>query len=135
MDAGKEEMEQSSPFIVKYRQQYYDLSKFMHKHPGGITNLKGLNDADMTARFLKAPPHSDAAMYLMREYKVDPTELEGNKNKKTKERPSKTTTTTNGIELLQHAKEAEDSNNNHMDESMEVRIINIASYLLAVFVD
>ncbi|KAL7735189.1 hypothetical protein ACLKA6_014905 [Drosophila palustris] len=118
MDARKEETEQSNKLIVKYRQQYYDLSKFMHKHPGGITNLKGLNDADITARFLKAPPHSDAAMYLMREYKVDPTEHEGIKSKKSKERPSKSTTE-NGIELLQHPKEAEDSNNNHMDESME----------------
>ncbi|XP_034477837.1 dihydroceramide fatty acyl 2-hydroxylase FAH2 [Drosophila innubila] len=115
MDAVKE-MEQSNKFIVKYRQQYYDLSKFMHKHPGGITTLKGLNETDMTARFMKAPPHSDAAMYLMREYKVAPSEYEN--HKKTREqRPPKTTE--NGVELLQHPKVAEDSNNNHTDESME----------------
>lgn len=116
MDATNE-MEQSNTFIVKYRQQYYNLSKFMHKHPGGISTLKGLNEADMTARFMKAPPHSDAAMYLMREYKVGPAEYEN--HKKTKgQRQSKATE--NGVELLQHAKEPEDSNNNHTDESMEV---------------
>ena len=59
------------PFIVKYRNETYDISKFVDKHPGGINTLKGLENADMTSRFLKGPPHSDAAMYLMKEYRLE----------------------------------------------------------------
>ncbi|XP_062129785.1 uncharacterized protein LOC133841374 [Drosophila sulfurigaster albostrigata] len=117
MDAPKEMEQSNNKFIVKYRQQYYDISEFMHKHPGGINTLKGLNDSDMTSRFMKAPPHSDAAMYLMREYKVDSSEYES--TKKSKESHSKNTSSENGIELLQHPKESEDTNNNQLDESME----------------
>lgn len=56
-------------FLVKYRNEMYDITNFVHKHPGGVNTLKGLENRDMTERFMKAPPHSDAAMYLMREYK------------------------------------------------------------------
>lgn len=111
------EREQSDKFIVKYRQQYYDLSKFMHKHPGGVNTLKGLNQTDMTARFLKAPPHSDAAMYLMREYKIDAQDYE-NRRRTKEQRPTKLAE--NGVELLEQPKESEDNNNNLLDESMEV---------------
>ncbi|EDW46757.1 dihydroceramide fatty acyl 2-hydroxylase FAH2 [Drosophila sechellia] len=114
MDMPKE-AESNDKFIVKYRQQYYDLSRFMHKHPGGINTLKGLNSGDMTARFLKAPPHSDAAMYLMREYKIDPEDsgkpkssqretLHPDKDETLRQRPTEDT---------------EDKNNNQVDESME----------------
>ncbi|BFG03415.1 dihydroceramide fatty acyl 2-hydroxylase FAH2 [Drosophila madeirensis] len=107
-------------FIVKYRQEYYDLSKFMHKHPGGINTLKGLNQADMTARFMKAPPHSDAAMYLMKEYKVKP---EDSRVPKTKAR-HQGRRVDNGQdsqeqEQEQQPREPEDKNNNQLDESME----------------
>lgn len=62
---------ESPDFIVKYKQNYYDVTKFLKNHPGGINTLKGLNQGDMTERFMKAPPHSDAAMYLLNEYKID----------------------------------------------------------------
>ncbi|XP_032589792.1 dihydroceramide fatty acyl 2-hydroxylase FAH2 [Drosophila grimshawi] len=118
MDTLNGTTEQRHKFTVKYRQEYYDLSNFMHKHPGGINTLKGLNQTDMTARFLKAPPHSDAAMYLMREYKISAQDYEG--KKKTKERPSAAKLADNGIELLEQTKQsAEDSNNNQLDDSME----------------
>lgn len=61
---------EDSPLVIRYRSKFYDLTKFQHKHPGGINTLKGLNNADMDKRFDKAPPHSDAAMYLMKEYEV-----------------------------------------------------------------
>lgn len=67
------------PILVKYRNETYDISSFIHKHPGGVKTLKGLEKSDMTSRFLKGPPHSDAAIYLMNEYKVrDSTNLENN---------------------------------------------------------
>lgn len=99
MELPKED-KANEKFIVKYRQQLYDLSEFMHKHPGGINTLKGLSGADMTARFMKAPPHSDAAMYLMKEYKIDSEAYQQN----SRQRP----------------RDTEDNNNNKLDESMEV---------------
>jgi len=114
MDTNKE-AETNDQFIVKYRQQYYDLSRFLHKHPGGINTLKGLNSGDMTARFLKAPPHSDAAMYLMREYKIDPDD-----SRKTKSGHNEAELRNGDEELRHRARETEDKNNNQVDESMEV---------------
>ncbi|KAL5289125.1 FA2H family protein [Megaselia abdita] len=67
------------PILVKYRNETFDISSLINKHPGGINTLKGLENTDMTSRFLKGPPHSDAAMYLMNEYKVsDPAHLNNN---------------------------------------------------------
>jgi 4-hydroxysphinganine ceramide fatty acyl 2-hydroxylase len=57
-------------FLVKYHNDYYDLTEFAHKHPGGRNTLQGLVNTDMTNRFNNAPVHSDAAMYLMKEYKI-----------------------------------------------------------------
>lgn len=114
MDIPKE-AESNDKFIVKYRQQYYDLSRFMHKHPGGINTLKGLNSGDMTARFLKAPPHSDAAMYLMREYKIDPED-----SRKPKSSQRETLHHDEDGTLRQRPRETEDKNNNQVDDSMEV---------------
>lgn len=111
------ETEQSNKCIVKYRQQYYDLSNFIYKHPGGVNTLKGLNQTDMTARFLKAPPHSEEAMYLMREYRIDGPECEISRRNEG-QRPAKVAD--NGVDLLDQPKDSEDSNNNLLDESMEV---------------
>ncbi|XP_017049956.1 dihydroceramide fatty acyl 2-hydroxylase FAH2 [Drosophila ficusphila] len=106
--------EADNKYIVKYRQQYYDLSRFMHKHPGGINTLKGLNNGDMTGRFMKAPPHSDAAMYLMKEYKIDPEDYQNTKFAQKEADLDES----NGT-IRQRVKETEDKNNNHTDESME----------------
>lgn len=78
-------------FLVHFKNELYDISEFAHKHPGGTNTLKGLNNMDMDERFLKGPPHSDAAMYLMKEYKV--------KNGSRKRSPKRTTQNglTNGI--------------------------------------
>lgn len=60
-----------APFYVRYRNAVYDLRHFVHKHPGGRSTLHGLQGRDMEQRLRAAPPHSAAAMYLLREYRVD----------------------------------------------------------------
>lgn len=61
---------EESPLLISYKSKRYDLTRFQYKHPGGLNTLKGLNDKDIEHRFEKAPPHSDAAFYLMKEYEV-----------------------------------------------------------------
>lgn len=56
--------------LVRYRNESYDLSEFMKKHPGGSNTLSGMVDADIDYKFDTSIPHSDAAKYLIREYKV-----------------------------------------------------------------
>ncbi|XP_058832892.1 uncharacterized protein LOC131690844 [Topomyia yanbarensis] len=63
-------MTRIKPLVVRYKNAVYDLSEFAHKHPGGLNTLKGLHDQDMQERFEKAPGHSSAAKYLMKEYKI-----------------------------------------------------------------
>lgn len=59
------------PFLVYYRNVAYDIARFAPKHPGGRNTLAGLQGRDMERRLRTAPPHSPAAMYLLREYRVD----------------------------------------------------------------
>ncbi|XP_073813198.1 fatty acid 2-hydroxylase isoform X1 [Musca autumnalis] len=104
--------------IVKYRKNFYDITRFLHKHPGGINTLRGLENADMTARFMRAPPHSDAAMYLMKEYQIKTTPAKWRNgrrhNKEIKE----------NIEIVEEeiddvAAAGDKHNNNGLDDSME----------------
>lgn len=60
----------SNKFVVRYRSESYDLSEFVKKHPGGSNTLSGILDADIDFKFDTSIPHSDAAKYLIREYKV-----------------------------------------------------------------
>ncbi|XP_036334065.1 fatty acid 2-hydroxylase isoform X2 [Rhagoletis pomonella] len=127
-------------FIVKYRQSYYDITRFLKNHPGGINTLRGLNNGDMTTRFLHAPPHSDAAMYLMKEYKLKSAHLQNDTKREqnlhqrqqrvhnvdlivadddVQQQPVfEASASANGIELIANALQ-EDKNNNQLDESME----------------
>lgn len=68
------------PILVKYRNETFDISSFIHKHPGGMNTLKGLENSDITSRILKDPPHSEAAMHLMNEYKVYDSSFVNNNN-------------------------------------------------------
>uniref|UniRef100_A0A0A1XK58 Fatty acid 2-hydroxylase n=1 Tax=Zeugodacus cucurbitae TaxID=28588 RepID=A0A0A1XK58_ZEUCU len=128
--------EEDRQFIIKYRQKYYDIRRFLQNHPGGINTLRGLNNSDMTTRFLHAPPHSDGAMYLMKEYEIKPTQLlNGTKRRhrlqesahselhgldnEQQQQESLVESTENGIELLGDTLHEEDKNNNQLDESME----------------
>lgn len=63
-------MTKSTPLTVRYKDAVYDLTDFAHKHPGGVNTLRGLHQQDMQERFEKAPGHSAAAKYLMKEYKI-----------------------------------------------------------------
>ncbi|XP_053962340.1 fatty acid 2-hydroxylase isoform X2 [Anastrepha ludens] len=128
-------------FIVKYRQRFYDITRFLKNHPGGINTLRGLNNSDMTTRFLHAPPHSDAAMYLMKEYEIKPTQLQNDTKRRhhhqlhqrqqlqqrvnddhfvdnEQQQQVFEATPVNGIELIDDVLQ-EDRNNNQLDESME----------------
>lgn len=60
----------TTPLVVRYRDATYDLAEFAHKHPGGINTLKGLHNQDMQERFERTPGHSEAARYLMKEYRI-----------------------------------------------------------------
>lgn len=57
-------------FLVKYKDQTFNLRRFLHKHPGGVTTLAGLRNSDLTKIMSQDPVHSKAAFYLMKEYKV-----------------------------------------------------------------
>lgn len=56
-------------FIVEYRNQLYDITEFMRKHPGGINTLHGYNRKDIEEKFRKVD-HSAAAEYLLKDYKL-----------------------------------------------------------------
>lgn len=69
--------DENKRFLIKFKSQVYDISEFAHKHPGGQNTLNGLQGMDMESRFSKAPPHSDAAMYLLQEYKINDSQING----------------------------------------------------------
>ena len=64
-------------FIVQYKNDLYDITKFQSQHPGGLNTLSGLNNKTIDTRF-DSSPHSPAALYLMNEYKVEESDV--NKN-------------------------------------------------------
>ncbi|GAB0100585.1 Fatty acid 2-hydroxylase [Sergentomyia squamirostris] len=110
--------------IVKYENQMYDITDFMHKHPGGIGTLGDLagKNVDITNRFTTMPPHSDAARYLMKEYRVPESSMNHQKNS-----PNGKISNGNGIHLNGHTNykgQKEEVNNNDdlhttLDDSME----------------
>lgn len=57
-------------FLVRYRNETYDLAKFVHKHPGGRNTLSAVLNSDIDHKFENIMPHSDAAKYLINEYKI-----------------------------------------------------------------
>lgn len=63
-------MESKKPYVISYKNEQYDLSNFMKHHPGGLNTLMGLENSDIEPRMNGTTPHSDAAMYLMKEYKI-----------------------------------------------------------------
>lgn len=73
-------------FTVFYKNEVYDISDFRKKHPGGLNTLNGMLNTDISYKFENAPPHSDAARYLMKEYRIrtstDKNDNEINESKK-----------------------------------------------------
>ncbi|CRK89267.1 CLUMA_CG003026, isoform A [Clunio marinus] len=56
-------------FIVEYKNQLYDITKFLSKHPGGVNTLIGYNRRNIEEKFLNVE-HSPAAEYLLKDYRV-----------------------------------------------------------------
>lgn len=65
-------MSQDEEFIVQYKQKSYDIAKFVARHPGGINTLQNFKDAPIDQSFKKFG-HSDAAEYILDQYKVGET--------------------------------------------------------------
>jgi 4-hydroxysphinganine ceramide fatty acyl 2-hydroxylase len=66
-------------FIVKYKNDLFDITKFMSKHPGGVNTLSGYNQKNIDEKF-QSVEHSPAAKYLLNEYKMTTQQLEMNNN-------------------------------------------------------
>lgn len=103
-----------SKLLVRYRNQLFDLTTFASKHPGGRNTLSGALESDIDYKFDEAVPHSDAAHYLINEYRV-PDTAETNNNdhetaeaRHTKMSPNETAPDGNGSNILE------------LDESLEV---------------
>lgn len=60
----------NSLLLVKYKNNIYDITDFANKHPGGRNTLIGKNQKDIGFNLHRTPPHSDAALYLLNEYKL-----------------------------------------------------------------
>lgn len=60
----------SDKLLVRYKNETFDLTKFVQKHPGGRNTLNAVLNSDIDYKFETAMPHSPAAKYLLREYRV-----------------------------------------------------------------
>lgn len=70
----------SDKLLVRYKNETFDLSKFVQKHPGGRNTLNAVLNSDIDYKFETAMPHSPAAKYLLREYRVS-SQMNNNDNK------------------------------------------------------
>lgn len=57
-------------FDVIYNQEKYDIKNFLRNHPGGVNYLEPYKEKDVSER-MKATQHSNAALYLFKEYKKE----------------------------------------------------------------
>lgn len=64
-------------FIVKYKDENYDITEFMLKHPGGVNTLIGYNRKTIDKIF-ESVEHSPAAEYLLNDYKLKKLSIEPN---------------------------------------------------------
>lgn len=62
--------EADSKLLVRYKNETFDLTRFAHKHPGGKNTLSSAFNSDIDYKFETAMPHSQAAKYLLKEYRV-----------------------------------------------------------------
>ena len=126
-------------FIVQFKNNSYDLTNFLHKHPGGVGSLNGLNNMNMESRFMKGPPHSDAAMYLMKEYQIAAAPAAVDDNQKIKKRNSSNNNGVNGhvngISGEKTVKNGEELNREFFknDESMEVSTFIVLFIFIHLF--
>lgn len=62
--------------LVRYKNETFDLTKFARKHPGGRNTLSAVLNSDIDYKF-ETLPHSPAAKYLLKEYRV-PSQVNNN---------------------------------------------------------
>lgn len=67
--------------FVRYKNETFDLTKFAKKHPGGRNTLSAVLNSDIEYKFDTAMPHSPAAKYLLKEYRVPPNQVNNNDSK------------------------------------------------------
>lgn len=65
-----ENQEIQAKLLVRYQNETFDLTHFAHKHPGGKNTLSAVVNSDIDYKFETAMPHSQAAKYLLKEYRV-----------------------------------------------------------------
>lgn len=56
-------------FNVKHVGETYDINEFLKNHPGGVNYVKPYKEKEVTKRMVDTQ-HSNAAFYLLREYKI-----------------------------------------------------------------
>lgn len=61
---------ENQPFIIKDDSEEYDISDFLKNHPGGINYVEGYKGSKVRQKMIESY-HSSAALYLLREYKVE----------------------------------------------------------------
>lgn len=61
---------ENQPFIIKDDSEEYDISDFVKNHPGGINYVEGYKGSKVRQKMIESY-HSSAALYLLREYKVE----------------------------------------------------------------
>lgn len=81
----------SEKLLVRYKNETFDITNFVDKHPGGREALLTASNSDIDFKFDVAVPHSAAAKYLLREYLVSSHEFEYgyNSDNKTNDRGGK----------------------------------------------
>lgn len=106
---------QERKLLVRYRNQTFDLTNFAHKHPGGKNTLNGVLNSDIDYKFETSMPHSQAAKYLLNEYRVKLNEVIKNDNTVDSEQ-------SNNGEIFQQKSNGRDSVEHLIktDDSMEV---------------
>lgn len=62
-------MVSKNEFNVKHIGNTYDIKEFLRNHPGGVNYVKPYKEKDVTKRMVDTQ-HSNAAFYLLREYKT-----------------------------------------------------------------
>lgn len=67
-------MFQENKFIVNFNQKTYDIKYFISKHPGGVQTLQNLGNSAIDDK-LKKYHHSEAAMNLFEQYRMEKTTM------------------------------------------------------------
>lgn len=73
------DQEAQAKLLVRYKNETFDLTRFAHKHPGGRNTLNAALNSDIEYKFETAMPHSQAAKYLLKEYRVS-SQINNNNN-------------------------------------------------------